>query len=282
MVLSAAGLVSAAHAGAGALPGALVSVSDSRTPAADFGGDARLEARTQRIDWRGEARRLGDLAVSVGFSYDYTRFEYSGLPSRDRDLHRFQFPVLLDAEQGAWQWRLTLAPGVATSSNVAKDMVSRGTSDDVFVTGAIEATRPAGAMTLSAGVASDRRFGRSRAYPRVALRGGGDVVSWQLGAPDAWLDLRAGADMQWHVVRDYFGSDFDYRQRRWDIRVFWRRRFGERLALSLHAGRAFDRRHRFEADVVAPIAGDAADAWSFGVRLGYGDVTRAAGYAEAW
>ena len=198
-------------------PGSTLAVSFWQTPTSDFGDDARLSARTQRLDWRAAPIRVGDVDVSLGASYDYTRFEYADVPSRDRDLHRIQLPVLMQVERGAWLWRVALSPGVATSSNVFKDLFSRGTSDDVFATGAIDATRAVGDTTLSAGVASDRRFGLSHSYPRIAVRGGGDTVSWQLGAPDAWLDWRAGArttlgigvapaGMQWHVVRDDFAS----------------------------------------------------------------------------
>lgn len=268
-------------------------VEVSGTPDSDFGPDRSLSARDHQLEWRAPAWRLGGTTAHAGARYAYTRYSYSGVASRDRDLHQLQIPLSLAGDKGAWRWRLHAAPGVAASSNVTKDLLDRATSDDLFATGGLLASRDFDAGTLAVGVAHDRRFGRSLSYPRVAWRVGTSRFEWQLGAPDAWLDFRpregttlsvgAGpAGMQWHTVRDDFESDFDYRVRRWDVRLDLRQRIAGSVSLSLHLGRGFDRRHQFEADAVTRLDLDAEDAWYGGVGLVVGVARRDAGYARAF
>lgn len=273
--------------------GHALEIAISSTPESDFGPGRTLSVQEYGLDWRAPAWRVGGASASAGVSYAYTRFEYGGVASRDRDLHRLQIPLTVAGGAGGWRWRLHAAPGVAASSNVTKDLLDRATSEDLFATGGLLVARDYDTGTLAVGIAHDRRFGRSLTYPRIAWRGGTDRLEWQLGAPDAWLDFRpregttlsvaAGpTGMQWHTVRDDFESDFDYRVRRWDVRLDLRQRIAGSVFLSVHVGRAFDRRHRFEADALTRLDLAAEDAWSGGVALVVGTGRRAAGYAEAW
>ncbi|MEO0365891.1 MAG: hypothetical protein AAF265_10395 [Pseudomonadota bacterium] len=265
----------------------------SSTPAADFGVGSELAARRQRLDWRGKPRQLGDVRTAIGFTYAYTRYEYSNIASRNRDLHFLQIPIVAFGGSDRWRWQTRIVPGVATSSNVMKDPVNRLTLDDLYTTGEVLFQKQQQSGSFVFGITHDRRFGQSQTYPKLAWRGASDRFQWQIGAPDAWLDyqprdgttfsLGAGpAGMQWHTVRDDFASDFDYRVRRWDIRLDFRQKLFSRLAVTVFAGRGLDRRHRFQADAPNLIERSADDAWFAGVSFGWGGVNRFDGYAEAW
>ncbi len=52
------------------------------------------------------------------------------MSSRNRDLHRLAIPLTVDVQARAGTHAITLAPVVATSSNVLKDFPSQGRRDD--------------------------------------------------------------------------------------------------------------------------------------------------------
>lgn len=268
-------------------------VISTSTSGADFGDGRRLNERQQGLQWQLPGMDVAALRVSAGMRYAYTRFEYENTPSRDRDLHMLQVPLSVSFGSDQTLWKMQVAPGIATSSNVSRDLFNRATSEDFFVAGELAFANelPTGLVVL--GIAHDRRFGRPLTYPKLAWRGESEQFEWQLGLPDAWVDFRpwqstlltlgAGpVGMQWHTVRDDFQSDFEYRTRRWDVRLEVRQSITQSISLSLHAGRAFDRRHRFEADTPVILDLSANNAWFAGVSLSVGTRSRQTGYANAF
>ncbi|MEM6817702.1 MAG: hypothetical protein AAF578_02840 [Pseudomonadota bacterium] len=268
-------------------------ISSTNTSESDFGNGQKLSERQQSLRWLLPEMEIAAMRVSTGMHYAYTRYEYQTTPSRDRDLHMLQIPVSLAFGSDQRQWQVQAAPGIATSSNVSRDLFNRATSDDAFLTGEATFSNRGPSSLVVLGLAHDRRFGRPLTYPKLAWRGGSERLTWQLGLPDAWVDFRpwqntllslgAGpVGMQWHTVRDDFQSDFEYRTRRWDMRLEVHQNITHSIALSLHAGRAFDRRHRFEADTSVILDLSANNAWFAGVSLSVGKPNRPPGYANAF
>ena len=66
------------------------------------------------------------------------------------------------------------------------------------------------------------------------------------------------------------------------MRLEVRQSITQSISLSLHAGRAFDRRHRFEADTPVILDLSANNAWFAGVSLSVGTRSRQTGYANAF
>ncbi|MEL6368389.1 MAG: hypothetical protein AAFQ16_10575, partial [Pseudomonadota bacterium] len=67
-----------------------------------------------------------------------------------------------------------------------------------------------------------------------------------------------------------------------DVRLEVHQNVTDSISLSFHAGHAFDRRHRFEADSPAVLDLSADNAWFAGISLSVGAHRRRTGYANAF
>ena len=238
---------------------------------ADF-GDATIRERQSGL--RGWSREYAFDRVAFRFAatYAYTRYEFDGLDSRDRDLHSVHVPLQWRTHDG--RWFVVLTPVIATSSNVFKDLVNRGTSDDYDLYARAEYRAPAGngAIGWRAAVVRDAAFGRPQPYPELALLWNDGRFEADVGLPRARLDWKARDDLalgvavapagaQWHVVSDERGgAEFDFRARAWrgGLHAAWRPwRF---LRINGQIGIEFARNYAFEDDAGAVVGRDAASA----------------------
>jgi len=244
---------------------------------------AAVSVEEQRLAVGFGRLRTRGMAFDIGLDYGYTRYEYTGINGRNRDLHRLQVPVRARAATNGWQFDAHIAPGVSTSSNVFQDPFGRWSGDDVTVTAAIEARRPASVSPgWLFGLAYDRAWGRPRVYPVVGVElAPAPGLRLRLAFPDsslnydlspthalAWRIYPSGH--QWHVVSDERGAEFDYRVQAVRTELTWSWRFTRGLALGVTAGYESRTRHRFVDDAGAGIAGDAASRWLFGISVGTG------------
>ncbi len=234
-------------------------------------GDARIREREYGLRLWSPELAFDRLDFRFGADYVYTRYEYDGLSTRDRDLHRLRLPLQWRAHDDSW--RLVLSPVIAASSNVFKDLFERGSGDDFDLHGRWQYQRwatPARGWRVA--LVRDDAFGEPRLYPAVALLLRGERIGAELGWPVTRLDWRAverltlgfaiaPAGVRWHVVSDERGgAEFDYRARAWRgaLTAAWSPRTWMRL--SAQAGIEFDRRYDFEDDTGARIDRDAASA----------------------
>jgi hypothetical protein len=239
---------------------------------ADF-GDARLRGAENRLSLRGPATPAGDGEFRWALDYAYQRYEYSGLPSRNRDLHRLEVPLNWQSDV-AYSWTTELRPVVASSSNVFKELWSRGSSDDLMLHGGVtRLSVPEGeGWGWRLGVARDDAFGQEHVYPVVAVLHEVGRLRATYGWPEtqlAWQampQLELGAEVapagaRWHVVSDERdGAEFFYELRAWRAggKLQWRP--ASRWQVTARAGVEFDRRHRFEDDAGARVNRAADDA----------------------
>ena len=264
-------------------PGAPLEIELARgsLATADF-GDARLSGTENRILVRGPSMPAGESEFRWTLDYAYQRYEYQGLPSRNRDLHRLEVPLTWQGD-AALGWTLELRPVIASSSNVFKEIWSRGGSDDVMLHGqAIVERSPGGAgWGWRLGATRDDAFGREAAYPVAALlrqyEGARIEVGWPVSR--AMLDVGraielggevAPAGARWHVVSDERdGASFDYEVRAWRAGAIldWRSAGG--FALKAQLGLEFDRRHRLEDDTGATVNRAVDEAAYFELSAGY-------------
>lgn len=229
----------------------------------------------------------GGLQYDLGFDYQYTRYAYENIDGRNRDLHRLQFPLGLNYRSATWGLDAFVAPGVATSSNVLKDIFDRASGDDFVVTGRVEATFRHGESTRwIAGAAYDRAFGEAKPYPVLGLRyRPGDNLSLRLAFPDSALDYTISARQtvslrlfpagyEWHVVSDELEADFDYRVEAIRLQGVWSYRAFRSAWLDISVGYEFDRHHEFVDDTVTPIDAsvDSQALLMLGLRWGDGPV----------
>jgi hypothetical protein len=244
-----------------------------RTPAADASGGTELETEETRIS-AGISLFVGDaIDLDIGVDYQYTRYEYLGIDSRDRDLHRLQVPLHFATDIGSWKLKGYVAPGVSTSSNVMKDVFTEAGSEDLIVTGRVIVEGMHRDATWFAGVAHDRRFGRSRGYPVAGLEFEPHTdVRVRLAFPDPGVTIDVSdrqsveariypAGHQWHVVSNDFTSDFDYRVESWRGQLNWRFPLWRALGLDLAAGYEFGREHQFTSDAGMRLDIDIDDQW---------------------
>lgn len=246
-------------------------------------GDARLHGREHGLRlWAGEFAQ-GDGRLAPALDYAYTRYEYTGLPSRNRDLHRLALDLAWTRED-ARTLHFALTPVVATSSNVFKDLFAQGSGRDLDLHARLWLAQPPAADGIGwrAGLRRDDTFGRPRVYPLLTALWHGDRVAAELGWPASqiqWTPVHgwqfgaqlAPAGRRWHVVSDERdGARFHYRQQAWHgaLGAHWSPT--ARWQLSLRAGVEFDRRHRFENDTGAPVDRRPGDARfvELGVRYG--------------
>ena len=244
------------------------------------GGIATVAVEEQRLAVGFGRLRMREFTFDVGLDYGYTRYEYTGIDGRNRDLHRLQVPMRVQAAAYGWRFDAHVAPGVSTSSNVFQDPFGRWSGDDVIVTAAFEARRPAsGSPGWLLGLAYDRAWGRPRLYPvaGVELAPAPDV-RLRLAFPDSSLDYDLSpahslawriypSGHQWHVVSDELVAKFDYRVQAVRTDLTWSWQFTRGLILGVTAGYESRTRHRFFDDTGARIAGDAASRWLFGISV---------------
>jgi hypothetical protein len=283
-LLAAALLLAAlAPAHAAELRDAPPSIELARTTlaAADF-GEARLRGTGERLAIRGAALPAGDGVFRWTLDYAYQRYEYSALPSRNRDLHRLELPLSWYGD-GPLPWMFELRPVVATSSNVFKEIWSRGSSDDYMWHGRATLERsPRGrGFGWRLGAARDDAFGRELIYPVFALLRQHGGVRMEIGWPVTGTMLEAGhgieaggelapAGARWHVVSDERGgASFDYRTRAWRAGAIlsWRSVAG--FVLTARGGLEFERRHRLEDDTGTVINRAVGEARYFELAAAY-------------
>lgn len=248
-----------AHLGAAALSGFETSLR-LWTPSFDFAGGG----------------------FAAGADYLYTHYSYDGLPTRNRDLHRLGVPLEWTSA-GTTTVTLAAIPTVAASSNVFKDLFSRGTSDDFNLYARATVQRaPDTGWGWRMGAGYDDRFGDPQAYPvLVALHRG--ARHWlQLGWPETRADwhvherLRLGlhvapAGARWHVVSDERdGAQFHYTVEAWRAALTADWNFAGDWALAAQLGSEFDRHHDFEDDTGARVDADAGSAAFAALAIRYG------------
>ncbi|MBT8099775.1 MAG: hypothetical protein KJO82_08495 [Gammaproteobacteria bacterium] len=185
--------------------------------------------------------------------YQYSHLALSGIDSRNRDMHRLSFPLKFAMESNQRLVRGHIAPGIATSSNVFKDFLNRGSGDDLTIAGRIEVgpTVPAGWFV---GIAYDQSFGKPRLFPVAGIdMRPRDTLRVRVAFPDSGVWYRV-TDRQslsarlfpsgerWRVVSDDFRTDFHLRREEWRTQMTWSLALGKRVALDVSAGRTFDRR----------------------------------------
>lgn len=242
-------------------------------PAADLAAGASAELEVTDVQLAGGIPFRGMGAVGVlGLDYQYTHNEYSGIDGRDRDLHRLQIPVSVGGTYREMRLVGTVAPGVATSSNVFKDPFGEMTADDLFVTGRVTATWSFGAGRLAQlGVAYDRSFGDPTVYPVAAVELLGDrrlqvrlafpdpAVRFQWNDRHQWSARLFPAGQQWHVVSEEIDDDFDYEMKALRAQLTWSWRARQSLVVDVSAGWEFGRQHEFTDDLATRFSAEADD-----------------------
>jgi hypothetical protein len=267
---------------AGAAPGAPLELELVRgsLASADF-GDARLSGTDYRISIRAPSMPAGENEFRWALDYAYQRYEYVDLPTRDRDLHRLELPLRWLGGR-ALRWDLEIKPVIAASSNIFKEIWSRGTTDDLMLNGraGISPAGEDGRWNWRAGIAYDDAFGRRTLYPELAALWRGGALAAQLGWPRSSLSWHSGpvelaagiapAGARWHVVSDERdGSDFDYVLRAWRADASARWRPAESFSITARTGIEYDRRHRLEDDNGALVDRAAQDALFAEIVLDY-------------
>ena len=251
-----------------ALADATATVRYGSVADADLGA-ARMQAREYGLGLQWSDGRFAAGAVRVGLDYAYTRYQYERLPTRNRDLHRVRVPV--EWKGGAVRRQsVMLAPVIAASSNVFKDLPSRGSSEDYSLHGHWHVERPARGEGWGwrVGVARSDVFGGLAFHPVIAALWRGARAMAEVGWPGSRIEWRVrpavalGAELlpaggRWHVVSDERdGADFYYNMEAWrgGLTAAWAPR--RRLQLAARAGVEFARRHRFEDDTGAIVDRD--------------------------
>lgn len=262
-----------------------VSTNVSVVPEADFelaAGPAGVRdvGRQLAVGFRGLT--IGKASLDVGIDYQYSRYEFDGIQGRDRDLHRFQLPVRLAFGEGEWRTSALLVPGMATSSNIFKDVVNRATGDDFTLAGRWLVEKRNQDTTLFAGVAYDQTFGRPKTYPVAGFeRDWSPRLRARIAFPDpgAWYRFSERfvlaarlfpAGQRWHVVSDDFSSEFDYRDEETRFQLTLSTRLGNRWTFDVAGGYAFNRRQVFTDDLGARLNRPVDDAGFFAVGFRYG------------
>lgn len=244
-------------------------------------GDADMAGREQGLRVEFPDFPLGEGRLGIGADYLYTHYSYRGLSTRDRDLHRLAVPV--EWNHGTTHVvRLSAVPTVATSSNIFKDLFSRGTGEDVKLYGSATVERvPETGWGWRLGAGYDDRFGDAQAYPIASALYRSARIALELGWPQAsahWWphdDWRLGVEIapagaRWHVVSDErAGADFDYIVEAWRAALGADWTFASGWQLSLQLGSEFDRHHDLEDDTGARIDADAASTAFAALALRY-------------
>ncbi len=254
-------------------------------PDADFaslGSGAGISGKEHQLSLGLFRFDAADTVFDIGIDYEYVRYSYTNVASRNRDLHRLQVPALFETELDGWRLEGFVAPAVSTSSNVFKDYLNRGSSDDAFVSA--RATMHRGDTTTEwfFGVAYDRSFGEPRTYPV----GGVELMPTpalriRLAFPDPGFAVQVSerqslqgrvfpAGHQWRVASDDFSRAFDYRVEALRAQLTWSKRIWRQLSVDLSAGYETGREHHFANNAGATLGSEIAGTWLFaaGIRLG--------------
>jgi len=267
-----------------------LAVSITHQPTADFSSaPAPASVRTKENQVFAGFHRFeaGNGTLDVGLDYQYTRYVYDGIDGRNRDLHRFQFPLTYRGTHGGWKIDGSLAPGLSTSSNVLKEFFDRVSRDDLFATARLEARRGGHSRHWVLGLAYDRAFGEPRAYPIVGVElSPSTALDVRLAIPDPgfqyrWSDRQslAGrvfpAGHQWHVMTDDFSAEFDYRVEGFRAQLGWSIRLWKSITLDVSGGYEFGRKHYLTDDLGVRIESDVDDQWLMllGLRAGPAPLT---------
>jgi hypothetical protein len=252
--------------------GSGVAVHQVGVGSADF-GDATIRERQTGLRWWSFEHPDDDRLFRVAVEYAYTRYEFDNLPTRDRDLHHVFFPMQVRGVDESWL--VMLSPVIATSSNVFKDLVNRGSHDDYDIYARLYVQRPfsgtgswaKGSWRL--GLLRDAALGRVRGYPEAAFVWRDARFDAELGLPTTRIDWKWRPDlsfglavfpagMQWHVVSDERGgAEFDYRARQWRGALAARWQPLRWLRVAAQAGVEFARQYEFEDDTGAFVKRDA-------------------------
>lgn len=243
---------------------------------------AEMTASEQQLSVGLQRFRFENASIDLGIDYQYTRFEYAGAGTRNRDLHRLQVPIRFNWRPGPWRYRGYLAPGVSTSSNVFKDFLNRGSQEDLHLSGRFEAQRGRISSHWFVGAAFDQSFGRSRLYPVVGAEFPvTDRLHLRIAFPDPGASFAATgrqsiiarlfpAGHSWHVVADDFNSDFEYRAQALRSQLTWSILLTNAFAIDISGGYEFRRHHRFTDDRGERIRTDINDQWLFAIGFRFG------------
>lgn len=249
---------------------------------------ASLRGRDHALDIPFLTRARDGWLDGFGMRYRYRRFEFEGIEGRNRDLHELAFPLAVAGRTDRWAFGGCFAPAVATSSNVLKDLGSRGSRDDLRLRLGLTLRRElADGAVWTVGLRRDDRFGSGKLYPSFAWEPA-TAQRWRvrLGLPDSAFSFRAGerhelgaelgpAGNRWHVVTDDFADEFAYEVRAGQLETYWTYGVLPRLALRLSAGYRFARHHRFVDDRGVAVSSGAEDAAYLGIYFTAGGKTGA-------
>jgi hypothetical protein len=259
-----------------------LALSITRQPPADFASSpAPASVRTKENQVFAGFHRFnaGNGTLDVGLDYQYTRYVYDGIEGRNRDLHRFQFPLRYRGRLSGWKIDGNLAPGISTSSNVLKEFFDQISGDDLFATARLEGRSESGSRNWVLGLAYDRAFGRPLVYPIAGVElSPNDMLDLRLAFPDPgfeyrWSDRQSlsgrlfPAGHQWHVMTDDFSSEFDYRVEGIRAQLGWSIRLYKQLTLDISGGYEFGRKHYLTDDVGVRIESDIDAQWLFLIGL---------------
>jgi hypothetical protein len=259
-----------------------LALSITRQPAADFSSSpapASVRAKENQVFAGFHRFEAGEGTLDVGLDYQYTRYVYDGIEGRNRDLHRFQFPLRYQGRLSSWKIDGNIAPGISTSSNVLKDFFDQISGDDLFATARLEGRSESGSRNWVLGLAYDRAFGKPLVYPIAGVElSPNDMLDLRLAFPDPgfeyrWSDRQSlsgrlfPAGHQWHVMTDDFSSEFDYRVEGIRAQLGWSIRLYKELTLDISGGYEFGRKHYLTDDVDVRIESDIDAQWLFLIGL---------------
>ena len=262
-----------------------LALSVTRQPSADFSDVSPVASvKTKENQVFAGLYRFegGNGTLDLGLDYQYTRYVYDGIDGRNRDLHRFQFPLRYRRKLGEWAIDGNIAPGLSTSSNVLKEFFDEISSDDLFTTLRLEGRRETRSNNWVLGIAYDRSFGRPMVYPIAGIElSPSDALDIRLAFPDPgfqyrWSDRQSlsgrvfPAGHQWHVMTDDFSSEFDYRVEGIRAQLGWSIGLWKALTLDISGGYEFGRKHYLTDDLGVRIQSDVEDQWLLllGLRVG--------------
>lgn len=258
-------------------------VAFTRIPSSRFSGsEAEVRYTEQQLLAGFYRARTASVCVEFGLDYQYTRYEFRDLASRNRDLHRLAVPVHWRYERNGMRFRGVVAPGISTSSNVTDDLFNRATSDDLQIKGRFEARAKTGDHDLFGGVAYDHAFGKPKLYPVAGAEFqalGGLFIRLAYPDPAARYELSEAqtitarlfpAGSVWHVVTDDFTDEFDYRVEALRAQFTWSLSLRARFRLDVSAGYEFDRRHVLTDDFGIRVRSRVDDDWLIGVSMRFG------------
>lgn len=258
----------------------------TRLPETGFAAGVGADVSAKENQFSAELFRhsSGDWRWDFGLDYQYTRYEYAAVPSRNRDLHRVQLPAAFNGRRGRWSVGGYIALGVSTSSNVIKDPFERLGSDDLYVAGRLELRYPGDSPDgWLLGLRYDRALGSPAVYPVL----GRDYrvtagLTARLAFPDPalryvdgdrhrWLLRAFPAGHRWHVVTDDFAAGFDYEVEAWRAELAYGYRVAGPVWIDAVVGYEWGRAHRFRDDALVVVDAGADDAWLAGIALRWGD-----------